>query len=102
MVDPTPGVNAVLPFGTFYGRVDVRRHAPGLEIAVLNADPHRVVERHSHEEAHFVLVLSGLYVSTAAGRSSCSIRLAPHTGIRSSPAPAPSKDDSSPCPSRRP
>jgi AraC family transcriptional regulator len=65
MVDPTP--RAVLPFGTFYGRVDVRRHAPGLEMAVLHADPHRTVERHSHEEAHFVLVLSGLYVSTAVG-----------------------------------
>jgi hypothetical protein len=50
--------NGVLPFGTFYGRPDVRRSAPGLEVAVLDADPHRVVERHGHEEAHFVLVLA--------------------------------------------
>ncbi|GJG85962.1 AraC family transcriptional regulator [Gemmatimonadetes bacterium T265] len=57
----------VLPFGAFYGRPDVRRAAPGLEVAVLDADPHRVVERHAHAEAHFVFVLAGLYVSTAAG-----------------------------------
>ncbi len=57
----------MLPFGAFYGHVDTRRGAPGLEAAVFDADPHRVVERHAHEEAHFVLVLSGLYVSSAAG-----------------------------------
>ncbi|MBC7843553.1 MAG: helix-turn-helix transcriptional regulator [Gemmatimonadaceae bacterium] len=56
-----------LPFGAFYGQLDVRRHAPGLDVAVLDVDPHRVVERHSHDDAHFVLVLSGLYVSSAAG-----------------------------------
>jgi AraC family transcriptional regulator len=56
-----------LPFGRFYGREDMRRSAPGLEMSVLRADPYRVVERHSHEEAHFVLVLDGLYVSSAGG-----------------------------------
>lgn len=56
-----------LPFGRFYGREDIRRSAPGLELSLLRADPHRIVERHSHEEAHFVLVLNGLYVSTADG-----------------------------------
>ena len=59
--------HATLPFGAFYGRLDVRHSTPGLDIAVLDADPHRVVERHSHDEAHFVLVLDGLYVSSAAG-----------------------------------
>ncbi|MEO8619590.1 MAG: helix-turn-helix transcriptional regulator [bacterium] len=34
---------------------------------MLDADPHRVVARHSHEDAHFVLVLEGLYVSSAMG-----------------------------------
>lgn len=34
---------------------------------MLDADPHRVVERHAHEEPHFVLVLEGLYVSSANG-----------------------------------
>lgn len=56
-----------LPFGRFYGREDIRRSAPGLELSLLQADPHRIVERHSHEEAHVVLVLDGLYVSTAEG-----------------------------------
>jgi AraC family transcriptional regulator len=56
-----------LPFGAFYGTVDRRLHAPGLEVAVLNVDPHRVVERHSHDEAHFVFVLDGLYISSAVG-----------------------------------
>lgn len=61
-----------LPFGSFYGRLDVRCHAPGLDIAILNADPHRVVERHSHDDAHFVLVLQGLYASSAAGADAIS------------------------------
>jgi AraC family transcriptional regulator len=56
-----------LPFGAFYGTVDRRLHAPGLEVAVLNVDPHRVVERHSHDQAHFVFVLDGLYISSAVG-----------------------------------
>lgn len=56
-----------LPFGRFYGMEDIRRSGPGLELSLLRADPHRVVERHSHDEAHFVLVLDGLYVSTADG-----------------------------------
>jgi AraC family transcriptional regulator len=43
-----------------------------LEFALLNADPHRVVGRHSHEEAHFVFVLDGLYVSSAAGAAAVS------------------------------
>jgi AraC family transcriptional regulator len=56
-----------MPFGRFYGRADYRRCESGLEWSVLQADPHRIVARHSHDEAHFVLVLDGLYVSTACG-----------------------------------
>jgi AraC family transcriptional regulator len=56
-----------LPFGAFYGTVDRRLRAPGMELAMLNVDPHRVVERHSHDDAHFVFVLDGLYVSSASG-----------------------------------
>lgn len=61
-----------LPFGAFYGRTDIRHSAPGFELALLTADPHRVVERHSHDEAHFVLVLDGLYVSTAVDAATVS------------------------------
>lgn len=63
----------MLPFGTFYGRPDRRHAAPGLEVAVLDADPHRVVERHAHEAPHFVLVLDGLYISTAANAPAVSV-----------------------------
>jgi AraC family transcriptional regulator len=59
------GTNLALPFGAFYGRVDRRISGVGLEIALLDVDPHRVVERHSHEDAHFVFVLEGLYLSSA-------------------------------------
>jgi AraC family transcriptional regulator len=61
-----------LPFGTFYGRPEVRHAATGIDISVLNADPHRVVERHTHDDAHFVLVLDGLYVSSAVGAAAVS------------------------------
>lgn len=61
-----------LAFGTFYGRLDVRHRTPTLDIALLNADPHRVVERHSHDEAHFVFVVDGLYVSSASGADAVS------------------------------
>ena len=61
-----------LPFGAFYGQVDTRCRAQGLDFAVLNADPDRVVERHSHDDAHFVLVLSGLYASSAEGAEAIS------------------------------
>ncbi len=36
-------------------------------LSVRQADPYRVIERHSHEDAHFVLVLDGQYVSSARG-----------------------------------
>ncbi len=57
----------MLPFGTFYGMVERRIAESGMEFALLDVDPHRVVERHSHEEAHVVFVLDGLYVSSAVG-----------------------------------
>jgi AraC family transcriptional regulator len=63
----TSGGHLVLPFGAFYGCAEARRHVDGIDAAVMNADPHRVVERHTHEDAHFVFVLEGLYVSSAVG-----------------------------------
>ena len=36
-----------------------------MQLAIYNADPHRIIERHTHEDAHFVLVLGGRYVSSA-------------------------------------
>jgi len=40
---------------------------------VLDADPDRVVERHAHEEPHFVLVTEGLYISSAVGAPAVSV-----------------------------
>ncbi|MES3036008.1 MAG: AraC family transcriptional regulator [Gemmatimonadota bacterium] len=69
MIDPRSLAPAqghlVLPFGAFYGSVERRLRGDGMELALLDVDPHRVVERHSHDEAHFVFVLDGLYLSSA-------------------------------------
>lgn len=59
--------HVVMPFGQFYGQEEVRSGAPDLEWSLMRADPHRVVARHTHDDAHFVLVLEGLYVSSAIG-----------------------------------
>lgn len=56
-----------LPFGAFYGTVEHRHCASGLAFAMMHVDPHKVVERHTHDDAHFVFVLDGLYVSSARG-----------------------------------
>ena len=45
--------------------MEVERCVGSVVAAIRDADPHRVIERHSHEDAHFVLVLGGTYVSTA-------------------------------------
>jgi AraC family transcriptional regulator len=63
---------SVLSFGSFFGRMQHQHAAPGLEFSVLNADPDRRIETHMHEEAHFVLVLDGLYVSSAEGAEAIS------------------------------
>ncbi|MEP7345896.1 MAG: AraC family transcriptional regulator [Gemmatimonadaceae bacterium] len=71
--DPTGRVplgNLVLPYGHFFGSYQARRKVAGFELAVLKPDSTRTVERHTHEEAHFVLLLDGLYVSSATGAPS--------------------------------
>jgi AraC family transcriptional regulator len=70
---PVASGHLVLPYGQFYGRFQAMRHVAGFELAVLDADPTRHVERHSHEEAHFVLLLDGLYRSTALGAPALSV-----------------------------
>lgn len=67
MTAPHAHGHLTLPFGRFYGCEDTQWRAPGLSLSLLRVDPHRVVERHSHDEAHLVLVLDGLYVSSAEG-----------------------------------
>lgn len=55
-------------FGQFLGTFDRRRAVDGFELAdVTPAVADREVPRHSHQDAHFVLVVDGVYVTTALG-----------------------------------
>lgn len=52
----------------FWGSGPAGRQAGGFSFHVLNANaPEEEVQRHSHDEAHFVLVLAGGYMSSAVG-----------------------------------
>ena len=54
--------------GVFYGSCAVRRQVGAIELAELTPTvPEHEVETHSHDDAHFVLVLAGKYVSSAHG-----------------------------------
>ena len=50
--------------GEFFGDFERRRRAESVELSVMSAVGH--VDRHTHEDAHFVLVLGGFYVTDAA------------------------------------
>ncbi|HWM94112.1 MAG TPA: AraC family transcriptional regulator [Thermoanaerobaculia bacterium] len=55
-----------LPFGQFFGREQSSLDVRGFALAHLSPTvPEREVVRHTHEEAHFVLVTSGVYVTSA-------------------------------------
>lgn len=54
--------------GMFYGDFTLRRRVGAIELAELTPTvPEHDVETHSHDDAHFVLVLAGKYVSSAHG-----------------------------------
>ena len=57
----------LLRHGQFYGVRDTRREVTGFSLAIASADPARPVARHTHEDAHFILLLDGHYVSSARG-----------------------------------
>ncbi len=58
----------VLSFGTFFGRSRDSRRAGGFVLARMSPTvPEREVVRHTHEDAHFVLVTRGAYLSAARG-----------------------------------
>jgi AraC family transcriptional regulator len=58
----------ILGHDDFYGRLHVRLTVPGFAIAHrIAAGPPESVAMHTHVEAHFVLVTSGQYVSSAKG-----------------------------------
>lgn len=55
-----------LSHGEFFGNVDRRRELNGFILAdATPAVPDHQVPRHTHEEAHFVLILDGAYVTSA-------------------------------------
>ena len=61
------GILRRLHHGEFFGKREVHRAAGGFALSVAAADPARPVERHTHEEAHFILLLDGHYFSSARG-----------------------------------
>jgi AraC family transcriptional regulator len=58
---------ATLAHGEFFGTHDHRRDVAGFALSVASADPRRPVARHTHEDAHFILLLDGHYLSSARG-----------------------------------
>jgi|CXWL01.1.fsa_nt_gi AraC family transcriptional regulator len=63
--DLGPGT-AHMPFGRFFGRLAEQQDLAGFRLARFTPNvPKRAVQRHHHEEAHFVFVLAGTYESRA-------------------------------------
>lgn len=63
-----PAIPTFLPHDTFLGRRRLARQAGDFAFAHLEPTvPEERVARHTHPEAHGVLVLAGRYLSTAAG-----------------------------------
>jgi AraC family transcriptional regulator len=64
----------VLRAGEFFGVRPIERSVDRFTLGLRDADPHRAVTRHTHEDAHFVLVLAGDYHHSAAGGRSAATR----------------------------
>src|ERR1700710_718093 len=61
------GQGSLLRHGEFFGTREVRRETAGFALTIAVADPRRPVARHTHEDAHFILLLDGHYLSSARG-----------------------------------
>lgn len=59
--------NALLRHGEFFGYPETQREVAGFALSIKTADRTVAVERHTHEDAHFILLLDGHYLSTARG-----------------------------------
>ena len=57
----------VLAPGTFIGQVRDRAELKDYWIKKVSAAPHHSTGRHLHDTAHFIFVLDGLYITSAAG-----------------------------------
>lgn len=67
MSNREPATEAVLQHAQFFGYSRNQRDVAGFTIASMRADPTLEVQRHTHATAHFILLLSGQYVTTAYG-----------------------------------
>lgn len=56
-----------LRHGEFFGTREQRRDVSGFSLSIATADPAWRVARHTHEDAHFILLLDGHYLSSARG-----------------------------------
>ena len=57
-----------LLFGKFYGTSNITRHFAGFSASLMVPEvPEREMPKHSHEDASFVIVLRGVYLSSADG-----------------------------------
>jgi AraC family transcriptional regulator len=54
-----------LGHGDFFGLTETRREVAGFSVVIAAADPDVAVQRHTHEDAHFILLLDGHYISAA-------------------------------------
>jgi len=54
--------NPCLRHGELFGTYDHHRDVAGFSLAIAAADPARPVARHTHEDAHFILLLDGHHV----------------------------------------
>ncbi len=67
MSNREPATEKILQHAQFFGHRRNQRDVAGFAIASMRADPTLEVERHTHETAHLILLLSGQYVTTAHG-----------------------------------
>ncbi|MDI1477227.1 helix-turn-helix transcriptional regulator [Polyangium sp. y55x31] len=67
MSQPGSVAQSTLQHGEFFGTREVRRDVAGFSLSIASADPARPVARHTHEDAHFILLLDGHYLSSARG-----------------------------------
>lgn len=68
MGDGTQPVDLTLAHGRFFGTGSVRRESAGFLLDCLQPTvPERELRRHTHEEAHFVMLLAGRYITSARG-----------------------------------
>jgi AraC family transcriptional regulator len=55
-----------LAYATFFGLQDRTLDGFGFTVRTMRADPDRIVQRHAHDGAHAIAVLSGKYLSLAS------------------------------------